>query len=258
MSATPMSIGGKEAVENVSFKMGMIEKTNALAFDGNTLYVGGSGPGNYSSIQDAVDNATDGDTVYVFDDSSPYHENVVIGKSISLIGEDKYTTVINGRIKIHEADGVTISGFTINKGQVAIEIWYSSNHKIIGNSITDTSWAGIELWFSDNVIIMDNTITDNTGEIFHGIFLHGRFNNTISGNIIANNSASRKSKGIYLDGSVNGTITGNTITNNTGGDGDFEGSIGIDMSLSSNNTISNNIITDNNGGPFYMVCGQGA
>ena len=34
---------------------------------GNTLYVGGTGPGNYTSIQNAVDNASDGDTVFVYD-----------------------------------------------------------------------------------------------------------------------------------------------------------------------------------------------
>ena len=33
---------------------------------GNTLYVGGSGPGNYTKIQDAINDANDGDTVYVY------------------------------------------------------------------------------------------------------------------------------------------------------------------------------------------------
>ncbi len=32
---------------------------------GNWLYVGGSGPGNYTKIQDAIDNASDGDSVFV-------------------------------------------------------------------------------------------------------------------------------------------------------------------------------------------------
>ena len=56
--------------------------------DGNTLYVGGSGPGNYSRIQYAINNASDGDTVFVFDDSSPYFENLIIDVSINLIGEN--------------------------------------------------------------------------------------------------------------------------------------------------------------------------
>ena len=47
---------------------------------GDTLYVGGNGPGNYSTIQEAIDDASDGNTVYVYDDSSPYYENVEVDK----------------------------------------------------------------------------------------------------------------------------------------------------------------------------------
>jgi len=56
---------------------------------GDWLYVGGSGLGNYSKIQDAIDNASDEDTVFVYDDSSPYYENLEIDKSIKLLGEIK-------------------------------------------------------------------------------------------------------------------------------------------------------------------------
>ena len=63
----------------------------------STLYVGGVNPGNYSKIQDAINDSVDGDTVYVFDDSSPYYENIIVDKSINLIGEDKNTTVIHGQ-----------------------------------------------------------------------------------------------------------------------------------------------------------------
>ncbi len=53
---------------------------------GNILYVGGSGSGNYSKIQDAIDNASDGDTVFVF--KGIYYEHLRIGKDINLFGED--------------------------------------------------------------------------------------------------------------------------------------------------------------------------
>ena len=93
---------------------------------GKTLYVGGSGPGNYTKIQDAIDEASDGDTVFVYDDSSPYYEKLVVDKSINLIGEDKYTTIIDGRnsgvvVQI-TADRVNISEFEIQNGYNAIEI----------------------------------------------------------------------------------------------------------------------------------------
>ncbi len=85
--------------------------------DGKTLYVGGSGPGNYTMIQDAVNNAIDGDVVFVFNESSPYYENIKVDKSIHLIGEDKNSTIINGN-KIGDvvsisSDNVYLSGFTI-------------------------------------------------------------------------------------------------------------------------------------------------
>jgi len=63
---------------------------------GNTLYVGGAGPGNYSKIQDAINNASDGDTVFVCDDSSPYQENLLVNTSVYLLGENRDTTVIDG------------------------------------------------------------------------------------------------------------------------------------------------------------------
>jgi len=70
--------------------------SNPQTINRGWLYVGGSGPGNYTRIQDAVDNASDGDTVFVYDYSSPYYENLVIDKSLNLIGEDQVSTIIDG------------------------------------------------------------------------------------------------------------------------------------------------------------------
>ena len=143
---------------------------------GNTLYVGGTGEGNYTKIQDAIDNASDDDTVFVYDDSSPYYESVLIKKPVSLIGEDRDTTVIYGCIDIRKTDGVTVSGFTFKKGWPAISLWLSSNNIIKGNSITDIQGGvvgGIDAWCSsDNNIIMDNMIVNNVAEEhFYGIFI---------------------------------------------------------------------------------------
>ncbi|MCK4416367.1 MAG: hypothetical protein KAU84_04365, partial [Thermoplasmatales archaeon] len=46
-----------------------MEKSSILILGGNILYVGGSGPGNYTKIQDAINAAWYGDTVFVYDDS---------------------------------------------------------------------------------------------------------------------------------------------------------------------------------------------
>jgi len=64
---------------------------------GNILYVGGNGTGNYSTIQEAIDSASDGDSIFVY--SGTYFERVKVNKSISLLGENKGTTVIDANGK---------------------------------------------------------------------------------------------------------------------------------------------------------------
>ena len=70
--------------------------------DNNIYYVGGTGEGNYTKIKYAIAFASDGDTVFVYNDSSPYYENIWINKSINLIGEDKETTIICNERKYYE------------------------------------------------------------------------------------------------------------------------------------------------------------
>ena len=47
------------------------DKTPLSVDNGNTLYVGGTGEGNYTCIQNAINDAVNGDTIFVYDDSSP-------------------------------------------------------------------------------------------------------------------------------------------------------------------------------------------
>ena len=60
---------------------------NKMATINNILYVGGSGPNNYTSIQQAIDAAHNGDTIFVY--SGVYYEHVRIYKSINLMGENE-------------------------------------------------------------------------------------------------------------------------------------------------------------------------
>ena len=83
---------------------------------GGTLYVNKTGSDRaYTNIQDAIDSARYGDTVYVY--PGTYFENLRVKKTINLTGEGFYHTTINGNgigdvISVSE-DWVNISGFTV-------------------------------------------------------------------------------------------------------------------------------------------------
>jgi parallel beta-helix repeat protein len=132
---------------------------------GKTLYVGGDGPGNYSTIQEAVYAAVFGDTVFVY--NGVYHEKVKINTSITLIGEDKNTTIIDGQpygsvVYIHSI-GVTMKGFTIKNS-------------------SGSQTAGIWLYHSYFTNISDTIMKDNDES---DIYLDSSCFNTIEGNIIS-------------------------------------------------------------------------
>lgn len=170
-------------------------------------------PDDYPTIQEAINAAALGDTIYVH--NGTYHENIVVNKTVSLVGENRSTTIIDGSnsstVVYISANDVYVSGFTIR---------YSG---------LDFDDNGIRLDSSSNIVISGNVITNNTWDIW----LEQASNNAISENIIANSSDS----GIYLGASNNNVVNDNTITNNTYG-------MWLERS-STNNTIRNNIVTWN-------------
>jgi parallel beta-helix repeat protein len=218
------------------------QSTRTLFSSGNTLYVGGSGGGNYTTIQSAVENASNGDTVFVYDEGSPYYENITIDKSINLIGEDKNTTVIDynnsnsERIIFIVSDNVSISGFTIqNSMGNGIEIeYYFGNCTISDNIIANNFFDGICMHRSNNNIIKDNNFYDN-----HAMFLSLCNNNNITGNTI-NHS-------FYYQFPRSGIIIVNSKWNNISGNMIKDNGDGILLLLSEYNFIFNNIITSNEG-----------
>jgi len=236
-----------------------IEKTSLPASRGHWLYVGGSGPGNYTKIQDAIDNATNGDTVFVYHDSSPYYENVFINQSINLIGENRNTTVIDGNhsgnvIQIN-ANNVTISGFTLQNSRndvnyAGIGVENNYNYTIIFNNNIFNNGDGINVWSGSSYNnISDNNISYNPS---NGIWIHGggdpyNTKNVVQGNIISYNGG----RGIFTTFSnIHKTkIIANRIFNNGGG--------GIEIaSESSYDEICYNEIYSNE--EYGISCGRGS
>jgi len=225
-----------------------VKSVSSVGFDGNTLYVGGSGPNNYTKIQDAIDDALDGDTVFVYDDSSPYYENLDIFKTIKVTGENKETTIIDGQntgdVVYISSDSVQLSGFTLtNSGSQGFP-----NHDD----------AGIDLASDNNTITDTKIISNGRYGILIGSYETGRSSyNKIFTNIIINNS-----DGIYMMWPTNNVFRNNSICNNRGyglhlkglpcvhneiidNDINFNGKNGVLIHDGSYNTIQGNLIDSN-------------
>ncbi len=182
---------------------------------GATLYVNETGVGAYDKIQDAIDNASVGNTVYVY--NGTYYENVIVSKTINLTGMDMKTTIIDGGgsgdIVYVSSNYVNITGFTmLNSG---------------------TNSAGIQLDSVNMCRLMNNNLSDN----YYGIHLTMSANNDIN-----NNTCFMDERGIYLENSDNNTLFNNNLLENTISTGS-----GIRLSVSSNNTIINNNLYSNLG-----------
>ncbi|MDI6904833.1 MAG: NosD domain-containing protein [Candidatus Bathyarchaeia archaeon] len=168
-------------------------------------------PTDYPTIQEAINHANSGDTIFVY--NGTYYEHVVINKSISLIGEDRHSTIIDGggtgSVISITANNVSIKGFTIRKSGTSsynsgIFIDRSTGNDISHNTITNNNY-GISLYYSSNNLVSDNTITNN----YDGIILYYSGNNVFSRNKITDNDC-----GILLFDSSRNVIFHNNFVNN--------------------------------------------
>ncbi len=191
-----------------------------------TWNVDDDGGADFSGIQEAINNASMGDTILVH--SSVYYEHVYVNKSVTLKGIGYPVVAANGSgsaITLN-ADGITLEGFNAtNSGSLwdgaGINV-ISSNNTITGNNVRNNS-DGISIDSASNNSITGNNVCNNE----YSISLSDSNNNTITGNNVCNNSIG----GILADSSNNNSITGNTFVNN-----------GLRVSNSYQNTVEGNIV----------------
>jgi parallel beta-helix repeat protein len=166
-----------------------------------TWYVDDDGGADFTRIQNAIDNASVGDTILVY--SGVYYENVVVNKSVTLKGVNLPVVDAGKRSAITlTADGITLQGFNATNSGL--------------------TWPFTGRWAIS--IITGNIVSNNNNA---GIYLFGS-NNIITGNKVYNNN-----NGIRLSSSSsNNSITGNNVCNN---------SYGIRLSFSCNNSFINPI-----------------
>lgn len=193
-------------------------------------------PIDYPTIQEAINNADEGDRIFVL--SGTYYENVVINKTVSLVGADEETTIIdgnlNGKVALITANNVTVKGFTIQHSRMfppisAIHLVGVQNCVIAGNIVRNNG-LGVCLQSGSGNVISNNTISDSLPH--HGIELLGGINNNVIGNNVLNCST-----GIELREGSRNSIQYNNLLDNR-----YQA---IYLGYTSNNSIKNNELNGN-------------
>jgi parallel beta-helix repeat protein len=220
---------------------------------------------NYTTIQEAINNASFGDAIVV--ESGMYNEDVVVNQTVSLTGEDKHNTIVNGSgnapVFYIRRDEVIVSNFTMQNNNMGT--WagvyigsYRSDSNVSCSIIRNCS-VGVRCWeYSESNFIVENEIVNcKTG-------VKDRYS---SGNVIIGNNISMCSEyGVDVEGSYDTVVQGNTISQCWGGiylsygsqrtviaDNHISsGDGGIGLDASSHNTITNNRIEHCNLSGMYL------
>jgi len=205
---------------NSTRKTGYINVTSSPILHGSVHNLNTSA--NYTTIQSAVNTATNGDTLLV--DSGIFTEAVNISKSITLRGND------------------TGSGYpVIDAMNTNIPIWIGAHGITLDKfTVTNSTWSSLKSGGGGIVIAAGNAIVSNIttrNNSAPGIYIKGdssRVNNSIIANILASNNTWC---GIYGFKANFTTITNSTSAGNRGS--------GITIDLGTSNRIFNTTLASN-------------
>lgn len=184
---------------------------------------------NYTTIQEAINaNETlNGHTIVV--DGGVFYENIVISKSLILMGQGNNLTIIDscgkGDAIYLKANNTRVKGFTVRNGVNGFEMAPWTSGHVIEDNIVLYNDQGISGHYDcKNITVYNNTITLNNVCGVRMLFS----NSTISNNLVCNNGNADNwlwSSGIEIVMGVgpadiyciNNTIAGNAVRDNNYG-----------------------------------------
>ncbi len=195
-----------------------------------------NGAGDFISIQSAINQSFDDDTLIVF--SGIYYENIdLLGKALIIASEyfiSGDTSHISSTIIDGQSNGSVITISNVNGSQIKlVGLTIRNGNAQYGGAIYSTNSSPL----LESLIILNNNSTANGG----ALYLNGG-NPNLSNITITNNSATSYGGAIYMQNNSSAILNKLTIDDNSA-----ENGAGIAMS-SSNPTITNLVLSNNNAG----------
>ena len=212
-------------------------------------------PKDYSSIQQAIDEANPGDTIKVA--SGTYFENVRVTKSLSLTGEGPENTVImaNGTVVLVNADNVEIRGFAMRSGTYGIFLWHCSGTLLSNNVMSSNKW-NFGVWGNSLyhfVHDVDSTNIVDGKPIYFWVNENGKHVPKDAGYVALVNSTDITVEDLRPTSNEQGVLLVNTkgsVIKNVTMLGNDEG---IALRMSNNNTITMNNLISINWHAIYLL-----
>lgn len=179
-------------------------------------------PGDFSTIQAALNAASEGDTIAVA--AGSYFESLTVTKSVSLEGAGKESTVLDGSagrsrqlptVLIRGSKSVTIKGFAIQGGRRGIAVEQSADVTIENNKIQRNARQGILVNENSQVHIRNNEIIENINDTGNFVMRSIQvFGPTAQATLVANTIANNTGFGLVVSFGARAQLEGNRIANN--------------------------------------------
>lgn len=173
-------------------------------------YVNDDGGADFAKIQDAINAAGLGDTIYVY--NGTYNEYLTVNKTLTITGQNKQGTIINGSLSKPvieiEANNIRVSEFTIQNGSAGIDITGYNGTVISNNIIKENQIEGIAIEYCRNTTVSGNSIGYNGWD---GIFV----TNSSDAKLQRNTAITNNISGVTIEDSFDITLDFNILSNNT-------------------------------------------
>ncbi len=207
------------------------------------ITVDSDGGEDYSSIQEAINDAQNGDTILV--NPGIYQENVKVNKEVSIISN---TASEEDNNRAHVLGEVPGNIFYVNSNNVIITGFYIS-----GSSSSENSYkAGIYLEGVENCSLIDNALLLNDVGIALNDSQCNYINNNLVGigytGIILVNSGENELSDNWLGVNDEGILLKNSVNNNIKNNNVIANGIGIYLGISERNKLTSNLISRNDYG----------
>lgn len=215
-------------------------------------------PSDFATIQEAIDASVAGDSILVA--IGTYHENIVIDKTICLIGQSPNCTIIEGDVSgdvvLVKADSVVVKKFTITGAgefnydggcwDAALKIDQSDHCLIESCFLRDNITAGLVIGEGDSSTVQYCHFSENT----IGIMMCANFYPEVPDSITLGTTGNKILHNQFVGNLKNGlemqhTLDRHHLQNIVYGNYFFENQAGIRMIMSQENEITYNSFIQN-------------